>query len=145
MLLLVAMLLLGVGGGWAEEPGVPGFSDTCDYTRGYVSCGDQCILWGDECHCGPEEDTFRPLNNEKHCCLPPGGSSCIKRPGRPGYGEDAVCSEGRTLPMSSPCNNTNTALQCHNDYLTSEHLGLLSHYRCPQACVRMLDMCRGVR
>ena len=46
------------------------------------------------------------------------------------------------VSMSSPCNNT--AIQCHNDYQTSEYLGLLSHYRCPHACVHMLDMCRGV-
>ena len=44
--------------------------------------------------------------------------------------------------MSSPCNNT--AIQCHNNYQTSEYLGLMSHYRCPHSCVRLLDMCRGV-
>ena len=146
--LIMITIVLGVigvrAGGPDDNQGVIRYTDTCDYTGGYVSCGDQCILWFADCHCG-SSDVFRPYSTDQYCCLTPGGS-CTRRPGRPGYGEDGVCScnEGRTLSMSSPCNNTNTAQQCHNNYYDSQNLGLRSHYRCPHTCVLMVNMCQGV-
>ena len=143
---LIIITIVGVIGARTGDPadnqGDTWYTDTCDYTGGYVSCGDQCILWFADCHCG-SSDTFRPFVTGQYCCLDPGGS-CSMRPGRPGYGDDGVCSEGRTLSMSSPCNNTNTAEQCHNSYYDSQNLGLKSHYRCPHTCVPMLNMCQGV-
>ena len=122
-------ILLGLGGVRLGDPNdissVIEYTDTCDYTRGNVTCGDQCILWGDNCHCG-SSDTFRPYLADQYCCLSSRGS-CTRTPGR--YSEDGVCNEGRTLSMTSPCNDTNTAMRCYNEYTNSQHIGLKSHFR----------------
>ena len=36
------------------------------------------------------------------------------------------------------------SLQCYNSYQDSQHIGGLSHYTCPHACVPWIDMCQGV-
>ena len=109
-------------------------NDTCDYDR-EVICGDQCIRGDADCQCGNE--TFQPWDTDQYCCLSPGGS-CTRD------GGDAVCNEGRTLSMSSRCENTNRYLTCHNTYQDSQVLGSKSHFRCPHTCVSWDDMCRGL-
>ena len=34
--------------------------------------------------------------------------------------------------------------QCFNDYLTSQYLGPLTHYSCPDKCIYWSGLCRGV-
>ena len=110
-------------------------TDTCDYYWNNARCGDQCIFGYDDCQCGNE--TFLPLDTDQYCCLSPGGS-CTRD------GRNAVCNEGRTLSMSSRCENTNHYLTCHNSYQDSQVLGPKSHFRCPHTCVPWDDMCRGL-
>ena len=101
---VVTMLLVrGVrSGDSADNLAVTGYTDTCDYTDYYVKCGDQCISESALCYCG-SSDAFLPYWDDELCCIPSGGS-CTKEPGN--YG-DGICSEGRTLSMSSHCDNTN--------------------------------------
>ena len=141
--LIVSMLL--VGGVRAGDSGdnlpVTEYSDTCDYTQYFSKCGDQCLHLAALCECGSSEP-FQPWGTDQHCCIPSGGN-CIREPGE--YGDDGVCSEGRSLPMSSHCNNTDRSLQCYNSYQDSQYIGALSHYTCQHTCVSVHeDMCRGV-
>ena len=110
-------------------------TDTCRYTDWKVRCGDQCIRESADCQCGNE--TFRPWDTDQYCCLPPGGSCTSDW-------RNATCNEGRTLSMSSRCENTNRYLTCHNTYQDSQVLGHQSHFRCPHTCVSLDEMCRGL-
>ena len=138
------------GGKWGHcGAGCPGYTDTCNYTSGdYVKCGDQCISSGAKCQCG-SSDTFLPYtihHTDQHCCIP-SGESCTREPVEYWDGvtrDEGVCSEGRKLSMSSPCNNTNRAQQCYNSYQDSQNIGIQSHYTCPHTCVPWVNMCRGV-
>lgn len=125
---------------------------TCDYRRGdyrhpnyNVRCGDQCIDWKRDCQCGNE--TFRPGYTDQHCCLPPGGNY-TREPGKDKWGNpttNAVCTQGRTHPMSSLCVNTIAALTCYNSYQDSDdNIGPQAHFTCPHTCVPWENMCRGV-
>ena len=139
---LVSMLLMGGvrAGDSGDNLAVTGYTDTCDY-RYNMKCGDQCINRAAKCHCG-SSDTFKPSWTDQYCCIPSGGS-CTRKPGRRGT-DDGFCSEGRKLSMSTPCNNTNRSLQCHNSYQDSQYIFDKSHYTCPHTCVPWEDMCRGV-
>ena len=124
------LLLVGVRG---RDPDSSALPDTCNYTKKSFMCGDQCVdkNW-DKCHCGP--DTIKPIFDNYHCC----GESCILDPD-----EDGVCSQGRKLSKSSPCNTT-MGVQCYNSYQHSQYIGEKSHYTCPDTCVPWEAMCRGV-
>ena len=133
--IFLCVLLAAAGAGDSgDELADTGSRDTCDY-RGNVRCGDQCISMYDFCQCGNE--TIRPWVDDQHCCLSPGGS-CTRD------GSNAVCNEGRTLSMSSRCENTNRYLTCHNTYKDSKYIGPKSHFSCPHTCVPWDDMCRGL-
>ena len=110
-------------------------NDTCWYDGGYARCGDQCIDWEADCQCGNE--TFQPRVTDQYCCLSPGGS-CTSDV------SNAVCNEGRTLSMSSRCENTNRDLTCYNSYQDTRYIGDQFHFSCPNTCVHWADMCRGL-
>ena len=114
-----------------DNLGGPSYPDTCNYTEYRDMCGDQCIGWRDSCYCG--SDTIRLLSDDEHCC----GESCTL------YGENGVCSQGRKLSKSSPCNNT-MGLRCYNSYQHSLVISEKSFYTCPDTCVPWEAMCRGV-
>ena len=104
-----------------------------------MKCGDQCIGQDAKCLCDYNE--FRPSYTHQQCCIP-SGETCTRQEGL--FGDDGFCSEGRTLSMSSYCENTDRSLQCYNSYQDSQVIGDQSHYTCPNSCVPWLDMCRGV-
>ena len=114
-----------------------GSLDTCEYDDDDTRCGDMCIEDDDVCQCGSQ--TFRPLETDQYCCLPPGGS-CTED----SFNDLAICNEGRILSMSTRCENPIAALTCHNAYQVSEDLGHQSYFSCPQNCVHWSNMCRGV-
>ena len=122
------------------------YNDTCGYEdSGHQSyrCGDQCIQVYANCHCGLET-LVEPYLKQQQCCIP-SGEACTKEDFGQWYGDDGVCTEGRSLPMSSHCNNTDRSLQCYNSYQDSQYIGGLSHYTCQDTCVSVHeDMCRGV-
>ena len=144
--LFLSVILVGVtitrnADSGSQAPSPPGDEnlDTCLYISGNeVKCGDQCLSQFDDCQCG--SDKFNPRLTDQFCCLPPGGTCTGNRHG-------VVCSEGRTLSMSTRCENTTRNMTCHNDYLLGEFnkpLGPESHFTCPDSCVSWEDMCRGV-
>ena len=155
VVLFFSMILVGVtrdadsgdSGQTSGSQAPPSFAgdetlDTCLYVSGReVKCGDQCINPLATCQCG--SDTFVPRLTDQYCYLPP-GETCA------GYDPDnklVICSTGRTLSMSSRCENTTRSMTCYNDYEISEFnspLGPQSHFTCPDSCVNWEDMCRGV-
>ena len=124
------------------------YNDTCHYyytgQTYMMRCGDQCLDYDAKCHCGI--DIFYP--SEQYCCIP-SDETCIKVNENSSINDDpgdVVCSEGKTLSMSSHCNSTDRSLQCHNSYQDSHEIGDWSHYTCPHTCVsvKLGDMCQGV-
>ena len=152
MVVTVIVTMLLVGGARAGDSGNnmtdTGYRDNCEYAAkkiydaADVGCGDICMGANDTCECGL--DKIYPNYNNLRCCIPP-GKSCYNRK----YG-DGVCSEGRTLSISSHCGDGNTtqsldrSLQCYNSYQDSQFIGAKSHYTCPHTCVHWEDMCQGV-
>ena len=140
---LISVLLAGAvraGNSWDNLADI----DYCDYTGNNVRCGDQCIRLRDDCQCGNE--TIQPFYTYQHCCLPPGGSCTTEPGGRNRWGQlttVAVCNEGRTLSMSSRCENTLYST-CHNAYQDSWYIGPLYHFSCPHTCVLWYEMCQGL-
>ena len=128
------LLLVAVRAGDPGDSSVLSYPDTCDYTEeGRGMCGDQCTSWG-ACDCG--SDTIFHYFGDEQCCA----ESCTLD--SYGDGDDVgVCSQGRKLSMSSPCNIT---MRCYNSYQHSLYLGGESHYTCPDTCVPWQSMCRGV-
>ena len=123
------------------------YNDTCDYNAVEAEvyrCGDTCMSTNDhslfltfDCRCGPSNNNNTINFDEEFCCIPSDETCEMKR-------GNVFCSEGRKLPMSSHCHNSDRSLQCHNSYQDSEDIGLRSHYTCPHTCVSWQDMCRGV-
>ena len=142
---IISALLAVSAGGLGDNLADITRNDTCDYsTVPNMRCGDQCISGYADCQCGNE--TFIPWRTDQYCCLPPGGT-CTTEPGRDEAGDpvdDGVCIEGRTLSMSSRCENTTRSLTCHNAYQVSEVIGPRSHFICPHTCVPWDEMCRGL-
>ena len=134
-----------------------GYTDTCKYTEHngneVVKCGDKCISkYNETCECGSDYETYTysKIDLDDYCCLPL-GESCtmvtdegyVGKTRYPPYDRlRAVCSQGRRLSKSTPC-NTEMGLQCYNSYEHSLNIGPKSHYTCPNTCVPWEDMCQG--
>ena len=111
------------------------FSSTCR------ECGDKCLI--DDtismCQCGNE--TFYPQTSFQHCCIA-SNQTCYTENSSP---YNVVCREGEVKPMYMPCENTERSLQCFNSYQDNEQNDpLYSHYTCPDICVPISKMCKGV-
>ena len=126
-------------------------TDSCDYEYPggrEVRCGDQCIDKNARCLCG--SDAFRPYITAEQCCIA-SSQTCTREFGdtinpstlRPT--DDAICSTGLKLSMSTKCPASTRELECYNPYEDSKEIGFRSHYSCPRTCVSLnLEMCRGV-
>ena len=125
------------------------YSDTCEYDAWRYPCGDICLPQKSSCICGDElilEPTIFFIPNRKYCCKSPAEKCRWTLFG-------ATCQHGEVLEADhfyiaapdfvvddSPlCNG-----RCYNDYFTSQHLGVYSHYTCPDKCVYWSGLCRGV-
>ena len=148
------LLLLGISAVNGDTSQEPPYRDTCDYEYPggrEVRCGDQCIDKNAQCFCG--SDAFRPYTTAEQCCIPSSETCTTEDRGSKGAylspTDDAVCSAGMKLPMSTKCPETEDPerrdLACYNSYEDSQEIGFRSHYSCPNTCVSMnLEMCRGV-
>ena len=111
---------------------------------GKCTCGDEVMGgWGDGWIPGRK---IYGILTPKYCCTPPSVQSRKTLLG-------ATCQEGDVLEAehfysvvgkfettgTTPCNG-----QCYNDYVTSQFLGVSSHYTCPDKCVHWSAMCWGV-
>ena len=139
---LIVTLLIG----GAASQSVP---DECSESR----CGDQCLSYGDNCHCGNDIFPLFPVVDQQFCCISSDDTCSLSlvdngyedSAGQPLFGNEGFCGGGKVQPMSMPCNNTERRLQCHNSYQDSREIGLGAHYTCPHACVSVRqEMCRGV-
>lgn len=119
-------------------------NDTCQYssTRYHQErCGDKCLkdkYWSTSCQCGSARIRAGAGAGEEMCCIE-SGSTCSYQ------GENVNCSQGKVIPRSSFCPNTfDKSLECYNTYQESEFIGYKSHYSCPQSCISVRKICRGI-
>ena len=96
------------------------------------------IILRASCQCGDEE--IFPYFSKQQCCIH-SNETCSAASHHFGTG---VCSQGVKTPMTSPCENDDRSLRCHNSYQESQYIGDRAHYICPDTCVPMPDMCQGV-
>ena len=125
------------------------YSDNCEYNNTHEAsekCGDLCT--GELCSCG--NDKFSPEFSENYCCIPSNKtcSEIVYKVTKIYQSEihhwRPECQDGKMLPMSSFCENSDRSLQCYNSYQDSQHIGWFTHFTCPQTCVPWADMCQGV-
>lgn len=121
------------------------YSDTCQYSGDYYTCGYRCIWSGTDCECGNTSKVI--MRDAQQCCVPAEASQ-----GRRGAGfvtkdrqcsrkysyDDAKCAGG-VIGIHELCHS-----RCYNSYIDSEYLGQHAHFPCPDQCVPYRDMCRGV-
>ena len=126
------------------------YSDHCYYVDNHHLCGDICVkdIRG-ICNCGSEQfyNKFTDGYHYRYCCTPPSvkckrnliGASCPEGEVLEADHQYVVYPEKFDVVGTAPCHG-----QCYNDYLTSEYLGIRSHFTCPDKCVHWSGMCRGV-
>ena len=127
------------------------YSDTCEYDKWNYPCGDVCIddLHRHSCMCGDElisEVPIISITNRKYCC-----THSTEKCRRTIFG--ATCQQGEVLVadhlyLVAPDFVVDDSPLCHgrcyNDYFTSQHLGMYTHYSCPDKCIYWSGLCRGV-
>ena len=112
---------------------------TCSIDCPFCICGNE-VIWG-------YNPGFVTLP-KPYCCNPP-SVKCYY------FWFMAWCPVGEILPAEHyVAPNTNDEFdvdgtipchdQCFNDYFKSEHLGMSTHYTCPDKCVHWSGLCRGV-
>ena len=120
------------------------YTDTCGYTfatGGGEKCGDMCTYYWQYCSCGGEVFSFIDDGTgvrsrvQQQCCVEPGSDPCVSAPNP----VKAECSQGRVIPIDDMCGG-----KCYNTYQDSENLGDTAHYQCPDKCVSLFDLCRGI-
>ena len=120
------------------------YTDTCGYVfsnGGSEKCGDMCIYYWQYCSCGGEVINLRDFGEgvrsgvQQYCCVEPQGEQCVK--GKNPVG--AECAQGEVIPIDNMCGD-----KCYNTYQDSKNLGDTAHYQCPDKCVSIFDMCRGI-
>ena len=152
---MIAILIVLISGCQSLNLPRSNYSDNCDYSsthgdfyydQNYYRCGDICVRKSQKCICG-DWVIFQPFFNVAYCCTPP-EVKCMKTEA----GVECPQGEKQSQDTEPMCHG-----RCYNDYLTSQYIGLMSHYTCPDTCIEVLlnpekgdisevigDMCQGV-
>ena len=128
--------------------------ENCDYSKMDFPCGDKCLGMFGICNCENERiyDGLFGATRRRYCCTPDAVKCKMTNK------HTASCSEGDVQqaytyedPSDLDLNNNDIINmpkcngKCYNDYNTSKHLGLYTHYTtCPDKFVYWSALCRGV-